>query len=143
MTSIISGFVFFITTIIMCVNINLVLATIAGTDYSYGADVKLVFFVGLTYMTYAVYDSISLIQKSFGALKLRFSIQCFAVLLLAPIMDAGFSAYGVIAIPVVMVAIWISLSLMVLIQRKSLTRDKKENINCNKHTKYKGCYELY
>ena len=75
--------------------------------------------------------------------QLRFSIQCFAVLLLAPIMDAGFSAYGVIAIPVVMVAIWISLSLMVLIQRKSLTRDKKQNINCNKHTKYKGCYELY
>jgi O-antigen/teichoic acid export membrane protein len=132
MTSIITGCLFFIITIIVCINIDLILVTLAGTDYSYGVDVQLVFFVGLTYITYVIYDSISLIQKSFGALRLRLSIQCFAVLLLTPVMDVGFSAYGVVAIPVIMVGIWISLSLMLLIQRASLTRDANENLNCNR-----------
>lgn len=124
-TSLINGVFLIFITIILYFNIDLILTWIAGSDNDYEINKNLVIFIGLTFTGYAIYDSVSLIQKSFGSLKLRFIIQLISVLILIPLINFAYNLFGVLGIPSTMTVVWIVLSFILIIQRKFIQKNLK------------------
>lgn len=116
---VLAGSIFILVVLIFA---DLILVAISKAEYQSLMSRELVFFVGVSALSYLIFDTMSLIQKSFGMLRFRLACVVVAALSYSALVDSISAYFGYMSVPLVATLLWAVLCVCVYVQRPFIRR---------------------
>lgn len=114
--------ILFLATIFLTLFSDIVFKIAVGNQYQ--VSKQIVFYLGISFVFYGVFEAASLLQNALGVIKRRFFAQMVLVVLINTMLNLGLNQFGIVSVPFILSVVWFSLFLLIYLEGYHFLKNK-------------------